>query len=242
MSDFLQNLNRYIKNFLKDWNSKSYNSYQLFKQIKYWHSNKIFPKYYELPDYITLSSEFWKKIIKLYKDTNQDFRERAVAVLWIDGEWLFNYTKTGDQESVRGGGKISLEYKPSSREGYSIREFYIDDKLESRVEVYNKKIPQKHELEYLFNLHTHPKHIENESQYHYNFFSSTDIKTFLSNNVVVTGLITDKLYLLARTNETPTYFSENSENITPETLFKEYKILCYSGEFYKKLYKINSPV
>jgi hypothetical protein len=76
---------------------------------------------------------------------------------------------------------------------------------------------------------------------YYNFFSAQDIKSLIKSNVVITGLVTDKLWILIRTNKTPNNLDHlTDKDITIEKL-NELEIGVYSGEFYKKLEKLPTP-
>ena len=87
-------------------------------------------------------------------------------------------------------------------------------------------------------MHTHPQHRDNNGVGYYNFFSAQDIKSFINSNVAITGLITDKLWMLIRTNRTPKNLDNlQDKDITVEKL-KELEIGIYSGEFNKNLTKI----
>jgi hypothetical protein len=96
-------------------------------------------------------------------------------------------------------------------------------------------VPKEIEIEYLFNMHTHPQHKNSSGVGYYNFFSAQDIKSFINSNTVITGLVTDKLWLLFRTNKTASNLDYlTDKDITIEKL-NELELGVYSGEFYKKL-------
>ncbi|MFA7683018.1 MAG: hypothetical protein WCX94_02625, partial [Candidatus Dojkabacteria bacterium] len=91
-----------------------------------------------------------------------------------------------------------------------------------------------------FNMHTHPQHRDDRGVEYYNFFSAQDIRSLLSSNVAITGLITDKLWILIRTNKTP----KNINNLTDRDInlenFKRLSIGVYCGEFNKKVEKVST--
>lgn len=101
-----------------------------------------------------------------------------------------------------------------------------------------KKVPKEIDVSYLFNIHTHPRHEDSNGVGYFNFFSAQDINSFITSNVTVTGLITDKLWILMRTNKTPSSLNElEDKDITVERL-NRLEIGIYKGEFYKKLERI----
>ena len=94
------------------------------------------------------------------------------------------------------------------------------------------------EVQYLFNIHTHPKHTQENGKLHYNFFSAQDIKSLISSNAIMTGLVTDKLLLLVRSNKTP----DNVEKLVDSEVNPYYvehilKMGLYQANFSKKAYR-----
>jgi hypothetical protein len=86
-------------------------------------------------------------------------------------------------------------------------------------------------------MHTHPQHIEGNDKY-YNFFSAQDIKSLILSNAVISGLITDKLWLIFRTSKTPNDVSKITDNdMNIEYLNNTLHIGVYCGAFYKTVYK-----
>jgi hypothetical protein len=98
-----------------------------------------------------------------------------------------------------------------------------------------KKIPKKIEVSYLFYLHTHPPYKNpvsstNGSSRDYGFFSSVDMKGFLTSSSCMTGLVTDRLWVVLKTNDSPKKFDFPEDlRITPEFLIQTFKMRVYSG-------------
>jgi hypothetical protein len=210
--------------------------YQLYNKLKNWKSAGVFPYTYNLPKSISFPKDFWDKIIKIQKQTLKDGNERAMSIYWADGEIVVSPIDTGNNKSVQSRGNISVKYSPHpTREGYYRKEVILNSSVYKRTDVYHKKVPKEIEVSYLFNMHTHPQHKDDSGVGYYNFFSAQDIKSLIKSNVAITGLITDKLWILIRTNKTPNNLNHLTDrDITIENLNK-LEIGVYSGEFYKKL-------
>jgi len=74
----------------------------------------------------------------------------------------------------------------------------------------------------------------------YGFFSLQDIKSLILSQAVVTGLVTDKLWLLVRTSDTPSdvkFENFTDADITIENLKEKFKLGVYEAEFNKKAIK-----
>jgi hypothetical protein len=213
--------------------------YKLYNKLKSWKSAGVFPYTYNLPSSISFPKDFWEKIIKIQRETLRDGNERAMSVYWADGELVVAPIATGNSKSVTSRGNISVKYSPHpTRKGYYRKEVILNSSIYKRTDVYHKKVSKKIEVEYLFNMHTHPQHKDERGGVYYNFFSAQDIKSLINSGVAITGLITDKLWLLIRTNQTPDNLDHlTDQEITIENLNK-LEIGVYSGQFYKKLVRL----
>jgi hypothetical protein len=214
--------------------------YTLYNKLKDWKKAKVYPYTYNLPKRISFPKDFWDRIVEIQKDTLRDGNERAISIYWVDGELVLSPISKGDSKSVNNRGNISVKYeKHPTKKGYLRKEIILNSSIYKRTDVYYKKVPKEIEIEYLFNIHTHPQHKDSNGVEYYNFFSAQDIKSFITSNVAITGLVTNKFWLLFRTNKTPKniHYLEDRD-ITIEKL-KELNIAIYNGEFYKKVVKIN---
>lgn len=214
--------------------------YQLYSHLRKWNDNKSFPYQYELPRSITFTSEFYKKSIELYKATRSDKRERAISVFWADGDLILSSVIKGSNRSVTPRNNITVEYIPIPNKMYYKKRVILDGKKYSEKDMYYKNVPKTIEVKYLFNMHTHPPYEYNGRNY-YSFFSLQDIRSLLSSGAVITGMIGDKIWLLVRTNQTPTVLPEiNESEINVESLESRLHIAVYMGEFNSKLYRVKS--
>jgi len=68
--------------------------------------------YNNLPSSITFPEDFWKDVFKIYKQTNQDGLERAIALFWADGELVLTSVVKGDDQSVRSSHNVRVNYVP----------------------------------------------------------------------------------------------------------------------------------
>ncbi|MGI6423611.1 MAG: hypothetical protein ACOX0X_03300 [Candidatus Dojkabacteria bacterium] len=212
---------------------------ELRKKIVNLRASNLYPYPYNLPQAVQFPPDFWKDLINIYKKTYKDGLERAFSVFWADGEVVLTEVNTGTEKMVKSGGSIQVKYShhPTKKE-YARKELYLDGKLLKRRDIYHKSVPKTLEVQYLFNIHTHPKHTREDGSIYYNFFSAQDIKALLSSNAIMTGLVTDKLWLLIRTDKTPSRVdSLVDSDVTPKYLEETLNIGLYKGEFNKKLYR-----
>ena len=215
--------------------------YTLYNKLQEWKSAGVFPYTYNLPAAISFPPDFWDRIIKVQKETLKDGNERAISIYWADGELVVAPISVGSNKSVTTNGNISVKYSPHpTRKGYYRKEIILNSSLYKRADVYYKNIPKKVEVSYLFNMHTHPQHMDDKGVEYYNFFSAQDVKSLLSSNVAITGLITNKLWILIRTNKTPKSINNLTDrDINLENL-KRLNIGVYCGEFNKKVEKVST--
>ncbi len=208
--------------------------YQFYSQLKNWKQSAVYPYSYQLPERLSIDSDIWTRFIKLYKYTRSDEMERAVSLFWVDGELVLSGITKGNRKAVTPKNNVSVKYVPTSKREYFEKRVYVDNSIYSKRTVYYKKIPKKIELNYLFNIHTHPPHEAHDGsgRIYYNYFSAQDIKSMLASKVTVTAMIGDKLWLLFRTKDTP----DSADNLTdaqmsPEYLRDKLGIITYCGEF-----------
>jgi hypothetical protein len=220
-------------------NKKSSTSfYSFYKDIVRWREAKVFPYSFNLPEVIQLPSDFWKQVSKIYTETSRDGKERAISLFWADDELVLTSVVKGDEKSVKSKHALNIKYeKHPTRDGYLRKRLIVDGKTKKKVDVYYKKVPKKVTIEYLFNMHTHPPHTNQQRIKEYGFFSVQDIKSFLLSNAVVTGLVTDRLWLLVRTSETPSSLNIEQSDITVEKLKERASFVIYMAEFNKNAIK-----
>lgn len=235
MLDFLTNL-------FKTDNSTSF--YSFYKKMVGWRESGVYPFPYNLPSSISFPSDFWKDIIKIYKETESDGRERAISVFWADGELVLTSVVKGDERSVKSSHRINVNYiVHPTKKAYLRRELIIDGKVTKKTDIYYKKAPKKVIVEYLFNIHTHPAYelSSSSNEKTYGFFSVQDINSLIHSGAVITGLITDRLWLLVRTSDTPSKvnFTEIGQGeISMEKLQENWKMGVYEAEFNQKAIRV----
>lgn len=232
-----------IKQFVKDLftsDGSSMTYVTLYNKLRYWKDNGTFPNKFDLPDKISLPDDFWKHVQELHKLTIEDGHERAISVFWGDGELIVSSVVRGTTSSVQTKGAVTINYVPTSRREYFDKVVKVDEKVYSKREVYYKRMPKQIELRYLFNMHTHPKHVsENTGNVFYSFFSKQDLVSQLASNSVISGLVTDKLWLLFRTNSSPEVLNNFEESeISVDSLNNRLNFGVYCGEFGRKLVRV----
>lgn len=230
-----------FKNILKfffDDSSKSYSFTKLYTQLSKWSKAGALPYDYELPQVIKFEDSFWKKIIQIHNETKNDNHERAFSIFWADGELIITGTTRGTTNSVQTNSTVSVKYVQSRHKGYYSKQIFVDSELYSSKDIYYKNINRNIVVQYLFNIHTHPVHLINGSEY-YGFFSFTDINTLINSNAIITGMIGDKFWLLFKTIKSPRILNNYEESeINIQSLNEKIKLGVYCGEFGKKLIKV----
>lgn len=212
---------------------------QLHKKIVDLRAANLYPFTYNLPQAIAFPSDFWEDLISIYKKTDADGLERAFSVFWADGEVVLTEINTGSETNVKSGGSIQVRYSHHpTRKDYARKELILDGKIIKKKDIYNKNIPKSLEVQYLFNIHTHPKHTRADGSTYYNFFSAQDLRSMISSKAIMTGLVTDKLWLLIRTNQTPNDVDHITDaQLTPVFVEETLKIGVYRADFYKKAFR-----
>jgi len=212
---------------------------QLRHKIVQLRKENLYPFTFNLPMAISFPYDFWDELVKIYKNTRNDGLERAFSVFWADGEVILTEVKTGSDRMVKSGGSIQVKYShhPTKKE-YAQKELFVDEKLVKKRDVYYKSVPKSLDVQYMFNIHTHPKHQKENGEIYYNFFSAQDIKSMISSKAIMTGLITDKLWVLIRSEKTPTDVENLVDTeITPGFLEETLHIGVYRADFNKKAYR-----
>ncbi len=228
-----------ILKFFFDDTQDSISFYKLYTNLVKWQKEGRYPYDYELPQAISLDSDFHNKIIQLYKLTLNDGLERAVSVYWADGELVLSEVIKGTESYVKTNSNIKISYRQSRHTGYLTKEIFVDNKLYSTKDVYHKNVPEKIELKYLFNMHTHPRHESNDS-YYYGIFSAQDIKSLVGTQSTITGLIRDNFTLLFKTNKSIRDTSNlEDKEITLQSLTDKFGFVVYTGKFKGKLYRFS---
>lgn len=210
--------------------------YKLYINLTKWSSQGILPYASSLPDRISLTSQFWSKVKELHQLTLADEHERAVGVWWIDGDICITPNQRGERSSVTSQYSLRVGYFPQQDPKYYTKQVEVDSKVIFSKTVGVSEIPEKSVISSLFNLHTHPPHyneLDGKKHRYYHFFSRTDIGSLISGDTLISGVITDEVYLLFKTNQTPRYLPDHIQDrtITPELLFSDLGLVQYKGSW-----------
>lgn len=180
---------------------------ELHRFLKQWRDLKKFPSSYGWAESLTLSSHVWSKLKDIQGYTKKDGHEYAVSLYYVDGEVIVTPYTRGTPEKVTTSHKVEVKYSPKDKNYYE-KKVLVNSKVLHKNSIPSSKVPKKIELVYLFNVHTHP--IQGEE---YSFFSGTDIRSFLSSNALVMGLLTDQLWLVGKTEKALKTLGENGESM-----------------------------
>lgn len=222
----------FLSNIFSSNSISSVSFFDLYNKIVYWQKNGVYPFPSNLPEAISFPEDFWSKVISIHKMTLEDGNERAISVFWIDGELLLTSVAKGDESSVKTNNNISVKYVVHpSRKDYFRKEITVNGSVVKRTDVYKEKIPKSVDIKYLFNMHTHPKSMNGD----FSFFSLQDINSMIGSKAVITGLVTDKLWILVRTSDTPSSVQWTSDlSVTQDSLKNDLKLGIYTAEFNRK--------
>jgi hypothetical protein len=203
------------------------------------------------PSCINLSNQVWDKIKTIYKYTKSTKNEYATSVFFVNNELYVSPFTKGTKENVLTGHKIAVSYKRRGGDYYD-QIILVDNKEEYRKPVKVTKIPQKSELGFLFNMHSHPPVQREKGGYYYSFYSQADISNLLASNNLISGLITNQLLLACKSRESKVkhqnlaqifakykYIEADSINNEVLDVFRGAGIVFYKAEFGKKLTRIN---
>jgi len=208
------------------------------------------PKNEFYPKEILVNSEVWTEVVNLYRFTSKYNYEHSITIFDIDGHQIAAPVVKGSKEKVRTSYKLSLKYVPKVRDWYEKR-IFINGKLSFTFQVKKKDIPVKPKIISLFNIHSHPIRRSGEEEY-YNFFSAVDINSLFSSKSFCMGLVTDKLLLACKYKDSRNELTVQEKDILPrlnsdfssgkrlsKSLLDKLGAVFYSGEFKKKLIRIN---
>ncbi len=179
---------------------------ELHKFIEEWKKLGKYPPSSAWPDRLQLSTDVWKKFSEIQRYTAKDNHEYGVNLFNVDGEILVTPFTRGNESNVNLNDSVNV--KMESKDGINIeKKIFVNSKLIKSSWVKRSQIKDKLVLSHLFNVHTHPVHSES-----YSFFSGIDIRSFLSLNSMVMGLLTDRLWLVCKTDRSLRTLGENGES------------------------------
>lgn len=177
---------------------KKFDFYQLQKFLT--KSRGILPAAREWPEQISLTPDVWDSITKIKDYTKQEGRERSTSLFIANGDIVTTPYVRGRQSRVSSKHVVTLKYEPTHRTNWYEKIILLDGNVYKRYTVAKDKIPSKPEVNYLFNIHTHPPHKTESGEIYYNHISETDLKGLLASNALCMGLAIDKFWLVCKTN------------------------------------------
>ncbi len=203
----------------------NYSEFYFF--LKKWREAKRFPPKSGWPTNIQMSGSAWDSIRKLYLLTNQDNHEYETSMFFADGDTYMTQPYRGTTNSVSAKHSIQVRFVPDQGRKVYNKLVEIDGRVVDKDVVKPEKLPKKTQLGFLFNIHTHPRHVNMAGQVTYSFFSDTDIRSLLSSDAIISGLITDSFWLVGKTDNVISRVGEVGEELL-------YKISekAFAGEEY----------
>lgn len=225
----------FLKNIFTDNRIPSISFLEFYKKINRLKEDGLFPFEYNLPQAISFPESFWKEVVSIHKMTLGDGLEREISIFMVDGELIFTSVVKGSESSVISNHNISVKYvQHPTRKGYFRKEIYMDGSIYKREDIYYKDAPKKVSIQYLFNMHTHPKHVFQNGESVFSFVSRQDMVSQFQSKAIVSGLVTDKLWLFVRTNSSPDTIVMDESQISVDALKANMKMVIYCAELFKK--------
>lgn len=181
---------------------------QLLKEIRGvkngYPRGKIFPKT------LKLDENLWFQISKMYRKTDITGLEYETSVVDIDEDLVFTPYFEGTEKRVKPRNKIQLQYKPY-RDNVMQKIVNINAETVLNKKVKASSVSKSPTIKHLFSVHTHPTHINFQNEKTYSFFSPTDMRSFLASSNSLMGLVTDKLWLVFKTDKVIKKVGQNGE-------------------------------
>lgn len=224
--------------------------------LRKWRAAKRYPPRSAWPQNLSLADDAWKGITKMYQFTNDDQHEYETSLFHVGAETYLSKPLRGSTHAVTAKHSLELKYDVDQKRGIYIQHVLLDGNAVGRNVVKPEKLAEAQDAGFLFNIHTHPVHVNAAGQITYSFFSSTDIRTLLAGDTIVSGLITDCFWLVAKTDAVIGKIGEVGEEllygvsekafggeqyleqIIRENMFR-WGLVFYRGEFGKSLVRVN---
>jgi hypothetical protein len=229
---------------------------EFYKFLKKWKEFDKYPPKSGWPKQITLDSDAWDGIQRLYNLTQMDNYEYESSFFYVEGDTFITTPQRGTRENVTANHSLQVKYEVNKKRKLYYRNVIIDGKTVSKTAVKPEKLPKKTDIGFLFNIHTHPEHVNYNDQVTYSFFSDTDIRSLLASSAMVTGLVTDSFWLAAKTDSVISQIGSVGEELLYEISEKAFAgeeyldeiirenmsrwgLVFYRGGFKKRLQRIN---
>lgn len=207
-------------------------------KVSQW-SSGTYPLYADVPDIIEFSYEFWARVTDIYRHTSKDLHERAIRVWWADGEFVLTESVRGsERDVVMPKQTVTVRFDPVGTDRFD-RVILVDSTIYAKktMQAVDVAKVKRVEVQFLFNMHTHPPVKDPRTGApSYPFFSAVDIRGFLRTPSAVTGLVTDKLWLLIKTSKTQSPGVDLQDYmITSEYLRDTLRLKVFCGTFGKSV-------
>lgn len=225
---------------------------QFVELIKVSNKQTNYPDRDKWPQNVKLHRNVWSQILKLYTYTSTDNTEYEQSFFYVDRDVIVSEPVTGAEHNVSAHHSLEVEYTVEKEE--IIRRVFLDEEVID--EKYQIEVPpDEKETGFLFNMHSHPIHLNLEGERVYTFFSPADIRTLLNSKSTIIGLVTDKLWLACKTSASLVEVSTKEEqqladltviSMSDESLLSEklkeqltnWGIVIYRAEFDQDLERV----
>lgn len=163
------------------------------------------------PEKIDLHNHVWANILKLYTYTSTDSTEYELSFFYIGDDVVVSKPITGGEHRVSAHHSLEVNYQ--EEKGKYVRSVFLDEVVVDVSVVDEVPVEQEEETGFLFNIHSHPIHLNYEGERVYTFFSPTDIRTLLNSKYLLTGLITDELWIACKTDQSISEIGDREEQL-----------------------------
>ena len=200
--------------------------YKFFNFLQTYSRISHAPKFLLWPGEITLNSQTWDYIRRIYGFTFHDGYEYAQTLYFADSDIVATKIQRGYRDYVYINQRVELKYKPVPGKDEYEKQILIDSSIVMKYKISSAKIPRQHEVGTLFSIHTHPIQ-EYGNRKFYSFFSDRDINSLLSGNYLCVGLVTDKLWLACKSDMS----GRSLDSIQTEKLLNITRLIYEGGDF-----------
>ncbi len=228
---------------------------EFFKFLKKWREARRFPPSSGWPPTVTMDKKAWEGIEKVYNLTNIDNVEYETSFFYLEGETYQTTPLRGEKSRVVSNHTMQIKYEVDQRRRMYYRNVLLDGKRIDKKAMKPEKITKNPEFGFLFNIHTHPQHLNYSGSPTYGFFSDTDIRSLLSAEAMLSGLVTNKFWLVGKTDQViqkiggvgedmlreiseKSYEGEEYLDDVIQTQMKDWGLVFYKAEFGKMLERV----
>jgi hypothetical protein len=203
------------------------------------------------PKDIRLESAIWVGILNLEKFTSKFNYEHSISLFDVAETLITTPPVKGTQSRVSTRHQIEMKYLPKVRDWYE-KKIYVNGKEAHSSQIKLKDIVQDPKILPLFNIHSHPSHIDAKGEKVYSFFSETDLNSLFGNSSLCMGLVTDEFLLACKSNESGNALTQDQLQVLDQVNGKYFSdkeidvdminklgIVLYRGKFKKKLERVN---